>query len=359
MPRDAEHPHGGDIWAAAAATGTRWQDWVDFSASINPLGPPPWVRRAVRQSLSALPHYPQPDARQLRTAAAERHGVPPDQVLFGAGTTGLMHLLSLALRPPVVLVPAPTFARYAAAARATGATVREWPVWPEPPVPARVLDQMRRAPSGSLAFLCNPNNPTGQLLPRDLVLGAIAATRRQDLWLAVDEAFLDFTGAGETDSVLSLVQDHPRLVVFRSLTKLYAFPGLRVGYLAGSFALVRHVAALQGPWPVGAPAAAAALAALTGPDYARRTRRRVAAARAELQGMLAGRANWRVFPADANYFLAKPPGGGAALQARLLERRILVRTCTGFTGLGDAYIRLAVRTPPEHQRLLEALDACL
>lgn len=345
--------HGGNIWAAAAATGTHWTEWADFSASVNPLGPPPWVVAAVQESLAALPHYPEPDAQSLRTAAAQRYGLPPDHIVFGPGVAALIHLLCLALRPPAALVPAPTFARYAAAARAAGAAVCEWPLWPEP-APDRLLDWMRRAPASAVAFLCNPNNPTGRLLDPDLIRTAAAAAERGP-WLVVDEAFLEFTAPGDGASLLPLTARHPRLVVLRSLTKLYAIPGLRVGYLAAPPDLVRHLVDLQGPWPVGAPAAAAALAALSGPDYAGPTRAAVAEGLAQLRAILSAQPGWEPYPTDANFLLVRVPGGGAALQQRLLPHCILIRTCAGFTGLGDGYVRLAVRTPAEHRRLALAL----
>lgn len=348
--------HGGNVWAAARQHGGEPAKWLDFSASINPLGPPPWVLQAVRRAVEDLTRYPDPDCTDLVAAAVARHALDPACIIFGNGAAELIHLLVAALAPPAALVLAPTFGRYAAALRLAGVRVTELPAWPRPPAAEVLVRWVEGAPDGALIFFCNPNNPTGQLLPVALVQAALAQAR---LPVVVDEAYLDFVPG--TESLLCRMGTHPNLVVLRSLTKLYALPGLRLGWLAGPPRLVARLRGLQPPWSVNVVAAAAGVAALTGPDYAEPTRRGVAAARADIQGRLA-----RLSPglqplrADANYFLVRLRGiTGSVLQQGLLAQRILVRTCTDFSRLGDGYLRLAVRPRPEADRLLAALEQVL
>lgn len=344
--------HGGNIWEAARRTGRPALEWLDFSASINPLGMPPWVRTAVLNAVETVCHYPDPDCDELRVAAGNRYGLDPGSIHFGNGAAELIHLLVAALLPPAGLVLAPTFSRYAAAMRLSGIPVTELPAWPAPPDAGALAKWMAGAPEGSVVFLCNPNNPTGHLLPAELLEAALTQNR---VWVVVDEAFLDFVPGAS--SLLPRVPSHSRLIVLRSLTKLYAFPGLRIGWLAGPTGLVNRLCRLQVPWSVSAPATAAGLAALTGPDYAAATQAAVVAARDHTLKSLAALTPWLEPQAtDCNYLLVRLQGVcGYELQERLLARGLLIRTCAGFTGLGDQYIRLAVRPPQEVDRLAKAL----
>lgn len=355
LPRSLTH--GGNIWRAARETGRPVPEWLDFSASINPLGSPPWVRAAMRRALSQVAHYPDPDLPELRAAVAHRHGLSPEQVWFGNGAAELIHLLVAALAPTAGAVLAPTFARYGAALASHGIQPALIPAWPDPAAPG-LLQWLEAAPPDAALFLCQPNNPTGQLIPDAAMHEALAVAERRGVWVVVDEAFLDFVP--EAVSLLPLCRQHPRLVVLHSLTKLYAIPGLRIGYLAGPAELIRRLARGQVPWAVNTVAAAAGLAALTGPDYRPATQQAVARERAWLQSRLAALPGLRPQPSAANYFLVQLQGlTGTQLQAGLHRQGILIRTCTGFAGLGDQYVRLAVRPRREARQLVAALAQLL
>lgn len=348
--------HGGDIWAAARATGRPPAEWVDFSASINPLGAPAWVRAAARRALALSGHYPDPACTDLVQAAAARYRIDPDLILFGNGAAELIHLIVGALAPPAGLVLAPTFARYSAALSQTQTLITELPAWPHPPDPDQLSRWLAAAPEGALLFLCNPNNPTGKLLPDELLKTALAQTRA---WVVVDEAFMEFTQEGR--SLLPLAGHHPRLILLRSLTKLHAIAGLRLGWLAGPSHLVSRLRARQIPWSVNSPAAAAGLAALTGPDWSLPVRRALLRLTRDSQTRLAAY-NQHLEPCatDCNYYLVRLKHlTGSELQRRLLPHGILVRTCGDFTGLGDSYLRLAVRPRRELDRLITAMGECL
>lgn len=348
--------HGGNIWAAARRSGRPPSGWYDFSASINPMGPPPWVMEAVRRSLETVHHYPDPEAAALTEAAAQRYQLDPAAILFGNGAAELIHLVVAALAPTAGLVLAPTFARYAAALRLSGAAVAELPAWPAPPDPAALQAWLAGAPPDSVIFLCHPNNPTGRLLPEPFLAAALAQDRA---WVVVDEAFLDFVPGQRT--LLGQLAAYPRLIVLRSLTKLYAIPGLRLGWVAAHPGLISRMRRLQVPWSVNGPALAAGLAALTGPDCTADTHAAVADGyRCSLQALAKFERWLRPHPTDCNYFLAALDGiTGTALQERLLPYGLLVRTCTGFSGLGDSYLRLAVRPHREVDRLAAALSQVL
>lgn len=329
--------HGGDVLAAGARWGLDPAHILDFSANINPLGPPPSALAAAQEALAVINHYPEPYARRLRAALAARHQVPAESVLVTNGAAEAIHLMLRQAAGRQVAVPVPGFAEYERAARAVGATV---------------VTNPNALTAHDFLILCNPHNPTGSLLAPDQVLRMADATVAT---VIVDEAFIDLTDPGERYSVIPHVLRRQNLVVLRSLTKFFALPGLRAGYAVAQPA---HVAALdhvRDPWSVSAPAQAAALAALADTAYAQETRAWVQRERPFLAAELAQMPGYQVEPPAANFVLVRAPEPAWAIQERIGPQGILIRDCRSFTGLTEYHMRLAVRSRPENLRLLEAL----
>lgn len=348
----AEVVHGGIDREELRAFGLRPEEVIDFSVNVNPLGPPP----AVREVLASLDPstYPDPQCRELRQAVARQLGVGPDNILAGNGSTDLIHVLARALLRPGerCLLFAPTFGEYEAAARLAGARVvavaarpEEGFCWPL----AAVAEAVRRW-RPRLAFLCNPNNPTGVYLGREGV--AAIARLMGDSLLVIDEAFAAFVQ--EPWDAVEMVGERP-LVVLRSLTKDLALAGLRLGYLVASQEVVARVRPFVPTWSVNAAAQAAGLAALADGEHLRRSRAAVAEAKAYLTDALR-RLGLAPLPSAANFLLVEV-GEAAALRRRLLRRGLCLRDCASF-GL-PRYVRIAVRTLPECQRLIAALEEAL
>jgi len=372
--------HGGDVLAAARRWGLDPASILDFSANINPAGPPAGVLARVQEALAGVRHYPEPYAGTLREAIAKRHAVAPENVLVANGASEAIYLLARLAAGRQVALPAPGFAEYARAAAAVGAKVVPYraepgqtcesapaaeglkaPAAPEPPaaVPSQLVDlpglplaSAQRLSAGDLLILCNPHNPTGRLLSPAEVLRLVDSTAAT---VVVDEAFIDLTDPGEAGSVLPWVEQRPSLVVVRSLTKFYAMPGLRVGYAVAGAGLVSVLDKARDPWSVGTLAQAAALAALQDSEYAARTRSWIRQERPFLAEALAALPGYEVAPPSANFILVRAPEPAWALQERLGPKGILVRDCRSFAGLTDRHMRLAVRSRPENLRLLEAL----
>jgi histidinol-phosphate aminotransferase len=332
--------HATDLGRAASGV-------LDFSVSLSPLGPPPAVAAAIRAADPA--RYPDPTARPLLGALAERLGVPSRHLLAGNGSSELLWLAAMAfLRPgDRVLVIGPTYAEYARAAQVAGAGILRFTARKKDqfrldlPALTRILE--REAPR--LVFLCNPNNPTGLYLRRREVLVVAAAFNGL---VVVDEAYLDFVR--DVDSLLDPAIEG-RLLLMRSLTKGYALAGLRLGYAVGGAAAVEAMRRVQPPWSVNAVAQAAGLAALADEDYPERARIAVEEAREYLQTELAG-LGFEIVPSSANFVLA---GGhdAAKLSSELLDRGFAVRDCTSFQL--PEHIRIGVRRIEDCKRLIAAL----
>lgn len=350
--------HGGNIYAASRDLGRPVDAMLDFSASINPLGMAPGAVRAVQGCLGLATHYPDPDCHDLKQAISRVLGIAPECVGIGNGSTELIFLLPQALALRRALVPGPTFSEYAAAIRAVGGEVslllaspeEEFRLWS-----SQLAAALQR--SYDCVWLCNPNNPTGQLWTKAQVLELWELARRVGASLIVDEAFIDYC---EADSVVYEAPSRSGLLVLRSFTKFYGMPGLRVGYLVAEPAVIRRVEDVRLPWSVNSVAQAAAQASLDETDYAVHSRRLVAEERPRLAAALVD-LGVTPCPSSANFLLVRLPSflASAAVAAATQRQGVLIRDCESFEGMGQQWIRVAVRTAAEHERLVQALKNAL
>jgi threonine-phosphate decarboxylase len=207
-------------------------------------------------------------------------------------------------------------------------------------------------------FLCNPNNPTGQVMNRRALSELAEVVERQQGWLIVDEAFIDYC---QEQSVVSLLKEHPRMVVLRSLTKFYAMPGLRIGYLLGASKVVGLVKERQPPWSVNSLAQAVSCAVLLDETYAKKSRIFMENERSCFVRGLRSVSGLQVYSSAANFVLIGLPGWTSAGEVtdRLASERLLVRDCSTLPGLSMQMIRVAIRTAKDNQRLLAAFGVCL
>jgi len=354
--------HGGNIYAVARETGRSPGHLVDFSASINPLGPSRRALRAIISGLRFAAHYPDPDCTVLREALAGRHAVRPEQVLIGNGSSELIALLPRSLSISCGLVIGPTFSEYARAIDLHGATVIPLSANRNeryrPPVKEAI--EVLRRPSAAIdaVFLCHPNSPTGQAVDSDDVCALVEAANRRRAWAIIDETFVEYC---EERSVLSRLAAFSRMIVLRSFTKFYALPGLRIGYAAGHEDVMRRIRALLPPWSVNTPAQHAALASLEDIPYARRSRSFMERERPRLMQALAAIPGVTVYPAAANFLLVELPCGSRTgrIIHHLREKGLLVRDCSSVSGISEGTIRIAVRSAAENLRLVRALQQAI
>jgi threonine-phosphate decarboxylase len=351
-----DREHGGDVDRWARSAGIEAGEVIDFSASINPLGPPAAARKAFIKSYGEAPRYPDPYGEKLKQALAERHGVKSKEVLVGNGSTQLIYLLCAALRPRKALVVGPSFSEYANALALAGASIRDLALTVHEGFQFSTERFMAAWEKDcNIVFLATPNSVTGQLVPKtSMETIAHAAFARKSL-IVVDEAFIDFV---ESESIKTMVRQNPYLLVLRSLTKYYALPGLRLGYLLGETRRIAQLAAYQEPWSVNAPALNVALACLKDARFTTQTDHWLAKERAFISKQLTALDGFHPMPSQANFLLVQiGKNSGDALQLRsfLLGKKILIRACDSFAGLGRAYFRVAVRRRRDNRRLVAAL----
>jgi L-threonine-O-3-phosphate decarboxylase len=349
--------HGGNLAWAATVAGCSAADLLDFSASINPLGPPQSAIDAIQRSIGQLTAYPNPDYGQLRKAICRANYLRSSEwVLPGNGAAELLTWAALELsKLEATYLVAPAFSDYRRALKTFGVRAVDVPV----ELTDSVLDI--RAPLEELVpqttklsglLLNNPHNPTGCLLGREEILPLL----ERFALVVIDEAFMDFLPPDAEQSLLPMVPEFENLVILRSLTKFYSLPGLRLGYAVAHPQRLQLWQQWRDPWPVNTLAAAAGEAVLEDRAFERQTRTWLANAREQLFRGLAELPALHPYPGAANFLLVRSQVPADELQVKLLKRhRILIRDCLSFKELGDRFFRVAVKTPEQNQKLIDGL----
>ena len=345
--------HGGNVFQASAETGIPVSEMLDFSASINPLGVPESVAAVIRENMGLLVHYPDPFADGISRDLSQHLGVPALSLVCGNGSTELIYLVVRALRPRRVLIPAPTFSEYERACHLNdGTSCTHFDLSPQD---GFAIDpgQFVAAMAGcDMAFLCNPNNPTGRLLEREVVLDLVRAAERAGCLLVVDEAFIDFT---PDQSVARDVEGNTHLIVLRSLTKFYALSGLRIGYGIFPDHIIERIRCHKEPWTVNTLAQIAAATAIRDRAYQEQAMAVIFEEKGYLEQGFRD-LGIEFFSSSANYYLLRTSSGNSVASS-LRKRGILVRDCSNFIGLDGSYLRVAVRSRNENSRLLKEMGA--
>ncbi|WP_107667426.1 threonine-phosphate decarboxylase CobD [Cyanothece sp. BG0011] len=344
--------HGGNLVWAAAQIGCPVSSILDFSASINPLGPPPSVLTSIKTALDSLRHYPDPQYTKLRKTLSEWHKLPSEWILPGNGAAELLTWASRDLaaeKHTYVMIPG--FRDYWRGLEGFGAKIipLSFP-WPTSDG-LNLLDHCQGTEAGII--INNPHNPTGQLFPREALLPLLERFKL----VVVDEAFMDFVPPSGQQSLLPWIEAYPNLIIVRSLTKFYSLPGLRLGYAIAHPHHLQRWQRWRDPWPVNSLAVNAGIAAIKDEAFVQQTRQWLSSAYQQLLTGLLHIKGLEPVPSSVNFILVKTEIPSFQLQQELLQQyRILIRDCSTFETLGDRYFRIAVRTFEENHKLLEALS---
>lgn len=347
----AHFSHGGDVRAMARNLGCEVSDLLDFSANLNPLGPPECLRQVVSRHLSEVVHYPDPQCSALCEAIARGMSVPIGRIVCGNGSTELLFAIPAVLGVKRAIIPVPSYSDYTTAVRRSGLEVKQvlYPV--EAGLDWKKIES--ELTGEDLVIIGQPGNPAGNLF--DVAALRDIAQKHPKTYFLIDEAFADFIEGYESVAQLGI----PNVLVLRSMTKFYAMPGIRLGYLIADEALSQKVRAYLPPWSVGSIAQAVGVAVLNEAEYAVQTRQVVAQVRESLKKQLEAFGLFRVFPSAANYLLVCIEKEGLDAQmladSLLMNHRIPIRVCANYAGLDARYFRVAVRTEEENARLVDAL----
>lgn len=348
--------HGGNIYEVSSRLQCSPDDILDYSASINPLGPPAGLIEEFHRYFHRLQHYPDIHNHALRHSLAEFHGLSPDQVVVGNGSTELIYWMPRVLDIKRAVVVLPTFSEYRKAFDLQGVELGKLVTSADRGFQPHVeeIESMCNAFSPEAILLTNPGSPAGTLLDHAVRRWLLEESRGIICFL--DEVFVDFC---EGESLKSFLEEAPNVLIIRSMTKFYGIPGLRLGYLLCSKGTAARVNHFLPPWSVNTLAQIAGNYCLRQDDYRRETLELIGRERLRMQRELEGMRAFSVFPGAANYLLIKLDAGlppaDVFQRDLLLSHRILIRDCRSFEGLDDRYVRVAIRLPEQNTRLLEGI----
>ena len=317
---------------------------IKLNTNENPYPPSPHVLEAIARAADASVRlYPDPEARALRARAAEVYGVPADHIMAGNGSDELLALVLRATIDPRdrVAFPVPTYSLYETLVAVQGGAAVRVPFPDDFSLPPALA-----AAGARVTFLCNPNSPSGTLVPLERVE---ALARALPGLLVVDEAYVDFA----REHALGLIGRLPNVLVLRTLSKSFSLAGLRVGLAFGHPDLLAGLRTVKDSYNLSRLSQAAGEAALGDLPWMEANLARIKATRARLAAELA-RLGFRVPPSEANFVLARRPGVDLGPVARALAARDILVRYFAVPGLRDA-LRITVGTDAEVDALLAAL----
>lgn len=343
---------------------------LDFSVNTNPLGMPQYVKEALKTALDGgeelWERYPDPLCRELRKELADCHHVSAKRIVCGNGASELIMAIVRAFQRRkgadslACVLPVPSFLEYERALRAVGAGISFYFMKEKENYAVTEALLERLTPDVDLLFLCSPNNPTGILLPEGLLKAVLDRCEKNGIGVILDTCFWELaqSSRAETDGARDY-GSYPGLIVLKAFTKLYAIPGLRLGYcICSDTALAEEITAQLPCWNVSGTAQMAGLTVLQSKenvDYISQTRGLIGRERNYLENGLRG-LGMKVLPGQANFlcFYTKEP-----LYEKLLQRGILIRDCGNFRGLGRGWYRVAVKKHRENVFLIEQIRQIL
>lgn len=335
--------HGGDIYRNAVC--------MDFSVNVNPLGMPEGMEEALCAAVKSCGSYPDPSAEKLYHTISHMLRVPKEYLLFGNGASELFMAIIHGLQPRKTVIPVPSFYGYEYVAKAGGGEVVYYPLQevnqfqPDEGLLEALTEDV------DLLFLANPNNPTGKLVEPLYLESLLDICKEKGITVVLDECFIEFCEGSH--SMLPKIEQYENLIVVRAFTKIYAIPGVRLGYLVCSNQVLMASIKRQLPeWNLSAFAQAAGEACEGRTAFIDRTVEYVKKERAFLTKELK-KLELLVYPGEANFILIHSEN---RLYEGLLEHGILIRDCENFRGLSKGFYRIAVKSRKENEALLKALE---
>jgi threonine-phosphate decarboxylase len=351
-----KYGHGGDLLTAHQLFKKDSRELLDFSANINPLGPPARVIELLKERLETIVQYPDPAHRILKQKLAEKHSVSPEHILIGNGAAECIALILLGLRPQIVGVIYPCFSEYEQLSVAYGAKINSCYGKLELDFKPELSELILLIAESDLVFIGHPNNPTGIMYTEEELVQIAEYAEQTNTYLVIDEAFIDFLPRRKQLTLLQELERFKHVLIIRSMTKIYAIPGLRLGYVLSHPDLIHKLQAKQVTWSVNQMALIAGEAVLNEMEYEEETIALVQEQRRYVKHSIEENLGWVVFPGQANFLLVRITDGitSADLQWRMGEKGILIRSCAMYPGLTSQDFRIGIRTKKENDCLIQA-----
>ena len=330
--------HGDDLYRYDAG-----MVQMNFSTNIYQQADHTALREYLAEHLDVINSYPEPQPRSLEKVIAQKLGITPEAVIVTNGATEAIYLIAQMLHHSASIIPQPTFNEYADACRINHHIISY-----------ENTDDLKELPNDRVYWICNPNNPTGKLMDKDLLLTVLKHCEELQIPLLIDECFMDFVADESAYSMTDQLANHPGLIILKAFTKSYAIPGVRLGYcLTSDASLIEKLYTSGQDWNVSALAQAAGIAALDEDAYLAESRQLLAEERNYLITQLR-MIGLKVFEGSANYILIKSLHD-FHWPEKLRKHHILIRDCSNYRGLSTGFYRIAVKTRKDNRKLIKIM----
>jgi threonine-phosphate decarboxylase len=387
--------HGGNIYKVSKLLYKELHEILDFSANINPLGIPQKLKEIMISNIQNMVYYPDPEYYKLRRQLSDYLGVPLENIIPGNGSSEIIYLLLKTLKPKDILIAVPSFSEYEKAAMDSGISIRYFRLKEEEDFnldTKRLMDEISEGVD--CVMLCNPNNPTSKLIPKKDIANIIEYANHHKTTVVIDEAFIELTDGGGSNSATEYVKKYENLFIIRAATKIFAVPGLRLGYGISNQSLVANMKSKQQPWSLNTLAACAGDFLAYADDYLKKTSEWLTDEKAWLYKKLKGAKcikniqctkdtkcieitkyientkcienivhtndiyNLTAFEPDTNFILVKLPytsPDSDTLKEKLAKKGVLIRDASNFKYLDNRFFRVAVKDRKSNERLINVL----
>lgn len=333
------------------------QQVLDFSANLNPIGPPNWLKDALQESYQSITRYPDPSYSQTTAAVAQFEGIDQENILLTNGGAEAIFLVAKYFEKGKACIVHPTFLEYERACRHYHIEVEDLFYELENGFTLPMSLIIEKLNKTDVLFLCRPNNPTGTVIAEQDIKQLLEAAKETNTYIVVDEAFVDFLPAA-IPSLSGWLACYPNLILLRSLTKMYTIPGLRIGYMMANPNIISILKNEQIPWSINSLVDAIVPKLLADKNFVNQTKAWLHEQSAYIHKTLPDM-EFSLTPSQVNFYLLrdhKRPNETDKLFTFLLRRGIVTRHTHNFKGLHGDYLRLAIRSKEENKQLVTMLQ---
>ena len=331
------------------------QKIIDFSSNITPLGIPSSVKSIIKKNFNKIVFYPDPNSEQITLNLEKYTHLPKSNIIVGNGAIEILYNFCYAFlsKTTKVLIHIPTFQEYETAVKLNDCKISYF----KSINLSKDLDSfILQIPKNGCIFLCNPNNPTGELLSKKELLAIIIKAKKLKTLVFIDECFIELVPDYD-ESVISYVKKYDNLFILRSLTKSFGLPGIRIGYGCGSKEIIKILQKIKIPWSVNSIAQDAANEVIKNKSHITKSNFIIKKELKYLNKLISSIDGFECIPSSTNFILIKTKYNSTYLQKKLLKNKILIRDCKNFRGLNEHYFRIAVKSHKDNVKLVAALES--
>ena len=327
---------------------------IDFSSNITPLGIPNSVKLIIKKNLDKVQFYPDPKSENVISSLEKYTHLSKSNIIVGNGAIEILYNFCFAFlsKTTKVLIHVPTFQEYETAVKLSNCKIS---YFKSLNLSTNIDSFISQIPKSGCIFLCNPNNPTGELLSKKELLSIIIVAKKLKTIVFIDECFIELVPKSN-ESVISYVKKYDNLFILRSLTKSFGLPGLRIGYACGSKEIIKILQKIKIPWSVNSLAQDAANAVIKNISHIKQSNIIIQKESKYLEDNISFLNGFECISSSTNFILIKTKYDSTKLQTKLLKNKILIRDCKNFRGLDNHYIRIAVKSHKDNVKLVKALE---